>query len=312
MSKKTISVISACFNEEENVVPLCAQVKEVFDRLPEYDYEHIFIDNSSADNTVAVLKKIAAKDKHVKIIVNARNFGIIRSGYYGLLQGKGDAVIPLVSDLQDPPAVIYDFIKEWEKGYKIVIGVKVKSRGNRAMTAVRNIFYSLIASISETEQLKNATGFGLYDKQFFDILRKLDDPYPYFRGFIAEFGLKKIEVPYVQPKREKGVSKSNFYYLYNMAMLGFVNHSKVPLRLASFIGFSVSLLSFLIALAYLIYKLLYWDNFQLGMAPLAIGIFFMGGTQLFFLGIIGEYIGAIFTQVKKHPLVIERERINFD
>jgi len=311
MTKKLISVVSSCYNEEGNVENLYLQVQEVFSKLSEYDYEHIFIDNASVDKTVEILKRLAAQDKHVKVIINMRNFGSIRSGYYGLLQGKGDAIISIVSDLQDPPFMIREFIKKWEEGYKIVIGIKVRSKENKLMTIIRKIFYHLIKTISETEQIKNATGFGLYDKQFFDILRKLEEPYPYFRGFITEFGFKRIEIPYTQPKREKGLSKSNFYNLYDMAMLGFVNHSKIPLRLASFIGFSVSLLGFLVTLGYFTYKLLYWDSFQVGIAPLIIGMFFIGGIQLFFLGIIGEYIGAIFTQIKNRPLVIEKERINF-
>jgi len=310
--KKLISIITPCYNEEGNIQETYQQVKNVFDKLPKYNYEHIFIDNSSVDNTLAILKNVAKIDKNVKIIVNVRNFGQIRSPYYGLLQGKGDATIAIVADLQDPPEMIYEFIRKWEEGYKIVLGVKIKSKENILMFFIRKVFYNIISKISETEQIKNFTGFGLYDKKFMDIVYKLDDPSPYFRGLIAEFGFSKIEVPYTQQIRRKGKTKNNFYSLYDYAMLGFVNHSKLPLRLASFIGFSVALINILIALGYFIYKLIYWDNFQVGMAPLVIGIFFFGGVQLFFLGIIGEYIGAIFTQVKKRPLVIEKERINFE
>jgi glycosyltransferase involved in cell wall biosynthesis len=248
----------------------------------------------------------------VKIIVNVRNFGHIRSPFYGIMQCTGDAVISVVADLQDPPSLISDFIKLWEKGYKIVIGVKVKSKENKLMFLLRKFFYNIIYKVSETEQIKNFTGFGLYDKQFIEILRTLDEPYPYFRGLITELGFNRIEIPYTQPAREKGKTKNNFYTLYDIAMLGFVNHSKLPLRLASFLGFGVSVFSFVVAIVYLIYKLIFWNNFSVGIAPLVIGIFFFGGIQLFFLGIIGEYIGAIFTQVKKRPLVIEKERINFD
>jgi glycosyltransferase involved in cell wall biosynthesis len=309
---KIISIVTPCYNEEQNVETLYREVKEVFDNKIIYGYEHIFIDNASTDNTVVILKKLAKIDKNVKIIVNARNFGHIRSPYYGILQSNGDAVILIVADLQDPPSMIADFINKWEEGYKIVIGVKNKSKENRLMFFIRKIFYNTIAKISETDQIKNFTGFGLYDRRFIDVLRNVNEPYPYFRGLIAELGFNRHEILYTQPRRKEGKTKNNFYTLYDMAMLGFVNYSKLPLRLASFIGFGVSLLSFFIALIYLVYKLLYWNNFSVGIAPLVIGIFFFGGVQLFFLGIIGEYIGAIFTQVKKRPLVIEKERINFD
>jgi len=309
---KLISIVTPCFNEEQNVENLYRKVKEVIENKIAYRYEHIFIDNSSTDNTVPILRSLAQNDKNVKLILNARNFGHIRSPYYGILQSSGDAVILIVSDLQDPPLMIAEFINKWEEGYKIVIGVKNKSKENRLMFFIRKIFYNTIAKISETDQIKNFTGFGLYDRKFVDVLRNIDEPYPYFRGLIAELGFNRLEIHYTQPKREKGKTKNNFYTLYDIAMLGFVNYSKLPLRLASFIGFGVSLLSFFIALIYLGYKLLYWNNFSVGIAPLVIGIFFFGGVQLFFLGIIGEYIGAIFTQVKKRPLVIEKERINFD
>jgi len=309
---KTISIVSPCFNEEENVENLYMQVKDVFKNLPEYKYEHIFIDNDSSDKTVQILKEILKDDPNVKVIVNIRNFGHIRSPFYGMLQSEGDAVILIVSDLQDPPSMIIDFIHKWEEGYKIVVGVKTKSKENKLMFLIRKMFYSLISKLSETDQIKNFTGFGLYDRQFIEILRNLEEPYPYFRGLISEFGFYRTEIPYTQPRREKGMTKNNFYTLYDIAMLGFVSHSKLPLRLASFIGFIVSFLSFFVALIYLIYKLIFWNNFSVGIAPLVIGIFFFGGVQLFFLGIIGEYVGAIFTQVKKRPLVIEKERINFD
>jgi glycosyltransferase involved in cell wall biosynthesis len=308
---KLISILTPCFNEEGNIENVYKRVKEVFKTLLEYNYEHVFIDNASTDKTVDILKNIAKKDKNVKIIVNARNFGHIRSPYYGSLQCKGDAVIGIVADLQDPPEMIKDFIKKWEDGYKIVLGVKADSRENRLMFLIRKLYYYIIYKISDAEQVRNF-GFGLFDKDFFNILRKLDEQYPYFRGLVSEFGFQRIEIPYTQSRREKGKSKNDFYSLYDTAMLGFVNHSKVPLRLASFFGFAVSLVSILIALGYLIYKLIFWYSFQLGMAPLVIGIFFLGGVQLFFLGMIGEYISAIFTQVKNRPLVIEKERINFD
>ena len=309
---KLISIITPCYNEEQNVENLYQQVKVIFDVLPQYKYEHIFIDNSSTDKTVEILKKIAGIDPNVKIIVNIRNFGHIRSPYYGILQANGDAVILIVADLQDPPYLITKFLEKWEDGFKIVIGTKYKSKENQLLFFIRKIFYNTISGISETEQVKNFTGFGLYDKTFVSILRTIDEPYPYFRGLITELGFERTEIPYIQPKREKGKTKNNFYTLYDIAMLGFINYSKLPLRLASFIGFAVSLLSFLIAMGYLIAKLIFWSTFSIGVAPLVIGLFFFGGVQLFFLGIIGEYIGAIFTQVKKRPPVVEKERINFD
>lgn len=308
---KLISIVTPCYNEEKNVEKLYVQIKNVLSGLPEYNYEHIFIDNSSKDKTIEILKTIAFQDKNVKIIVNSRNFGHIRSPYYGMLSANGDAIILVVADLQDPPTMIVDFIRKWEEGYKIVVGVKTKSKENRIMFLIRKVFYNTISKISDTDLIKNFTGFGLYDKKFIDVLRNLDEPYPYFRGLIAELGFDRTEIEYTQPKRENGKTNNNFYTLYDIAMLGFVSYSKLPLRLASFIGFTVSFINILIALIYLFYKLLFWDNFSVGIAPLVIGIFFFGGVQLFFLGVIGEYIGAIFTQVKNRPLVIEKERINF-
>ena len=310
--KKLISVVTACYNEEDNVLELYNQVKNVFNKLPQYNYEHIFIDNSSKDNTVKILKEIANEDKNVKIIVNLKNFGALRSPIHALYQISGLAVIMIVADLQDPPYLIADFLKKWEEGYKIVIAVKEKSKENKLMLFVRKIFYNIISRISESEQVKNFTGYGLYDRQFIEIIKKIDDPYPYFRGMVTEFGFNRTEVPFIQPLRSKGKSKLSFYFLFDVAMLGFVNHSKLPLRLASFIGFSVAIINILVAIGYFIYKLLFWYTFNAGIAPLVIGIFFFCGVQLFFLGIIGEYIGAIFTQVKKRPLVIEKERINFE
>ena len=311
--KKLISVVTPCYNEEDNVEKLIELVKKEFDSMPQYDYEHIFIDNCSTDNTVAILRHCAQADKHVKVILNARNFGHIRSPYYGMLQAYGDCVVSMVSDLQDPPQLLPDMLKKWEEGYKIITCVKNKSKENPIMFACRKLFYNTLAKFSETEQIKNFTGFGLYDKMFIVVLRnEINDPYPYFRGIIAELGFNRYELEYTQPKREKGKTKNNFYTLYDIAMLGFVNHSKLPLRLASFIGFGVAILSLIVAIIYFIYKLVYWDSFTVGTAPLVIGLFFFSSVQLFFIGIIGEYIGAIHTQVRKRPLVIEKERINFD
>lgn len=309
--QKLISVVSPTYNEELNVEELYRQVKDIFSGLPQYSYEHIFIDNASKDNTVTTLRKIASTDKNVKIIVNAKNFGHIRSPYYGIQQAHGDAVILMASDLQDPPAMIVEFLKKWEGGFSIVVGVKNKSEESPLMFAIRKIYYSLIKKFSDIEQIKNFTGFGLYDQKFIAILRTIHDPYPYFRGMVTELGWDRAEVPYVQPARKSGKTSNNFYSLYDLAMLGFVNHSKLPLRLASFIGFGMSVISFLVGVGYLIYKLLFWSRFQAGLAPLTIGMFFFSSVQLFFIGVIGEYIGAIHTQVRQRPLVIERERVNF-
>jgi glycosyltransferase involved in cell wall biosynthesis len=309
---KQISIVTACFNEEENVKELYEQVKTVFADLPRYEYEHIFIDNASNDRTVAILKEIAQKDRRVKIIVNTRNFGHIRSPFHALMQAKGDAVISIVADLQDPPIMIKEFIKKWEEGYKIVIGVKTQSEESQIFFAIRKAYYNLVGRLSEIELIKNFTGFGLYDQKVIEILRSIEDPYPYFRGLICDIGFERAVIEYVQPSRKRGFTKNNFYTLYDMAMLGITNHSKVPLRLATMTGFIVALISLLVALGYFGYKLIFWENFQVGMAPLVIGLFFFSSVQLIFIGIIGEYIGAIHTQVLKRPLVIEKERINFD
>lgn len=310
--KKKISIVTACYNEEENVEELYKQVKNQFDALPEYDYEHIFIDNASKDKTVAILRKLSEKDKNVKLILNAKNFGHIRSPFHALLQAHGDAVMLTVADLQDPPELIPEFIKRWEEGNKVVIGIKEKSKENPLMFATRKLFYSLIARSSSIEHISNFTGFGLYDQSFIELLRNIDDPYPYFRGLVAELAPGYYKLPYNQPTRFKGKTKNNLYTLYDMAMLGFVNHSKLPLRMACFIGFIVAFISLLVGVGYFIYKLCFWDSFSVGMAPLIIGLFFFVSVQLFFIGIIGEYIGAIYTQVRKRPLVIERERVNFE
>lgn len=310
--KKKISIVTPCYNEEGNVCELYNQVKQQFDSLVDYTYEHIFIDNSSKDGTVAVLRELASRDKNVKLILNIKNFGHIRSPYYGLLQATGDAAILMVADLQDPPSLIPEFIKKWEQGNKIVLGIKNKSKENPLMFALRKMYYQLMAKSSSTEHISNFTGFGLYDASFLDVLRNINDPYPYFRGMVAELGSAYSTITYTQPIRKNGKTKNNFYTLYDMAMLGFVNHSKLPLRMASFIGFIVALISLIVGLIYLIYKLVYWDSFSVGMAPLVIGLFFFSSVQLLFIGIIGEYIGAIYTQVRKRPLVIECERVNFD
>jgi polyisoprenyl-phosphate glycosyltransferase len=309
---KLISIVTPCYNEEGNVEEVYKQVKEVFLSIKKkYKYEHIFIDNASTDSTVSILKKIAANDKNLKIIINSRNFGHIRSPYYGMLQAKGDAVILIVSDLQDPIILINDFLKEWETGFKIVVGVKNQSEESPIFFFIRKMYYNLIGRLSDVKLIKNFTGFGLYDKKIIQILRKIDDPYPYLRGLISDIGFEVKKIPYIQPIRTRGFTKNNFYTLYDIGMLGITNHSKVPLRLATFAGFFFSAFSLLIALIHLILKLVLWDSYILGFSSLAIGIFFFLSVQLFFIGIIGEYIGSIHTQVLNRPIVIEEERINF-
>jgi glycosyltransferase involved in cell wall biosynthesis len=310
--QKLISIVTPCFNEEENVKEVYQQVKDVFALIPDYRYEHIFIDNSSTDKTVSILREIAKNDFNVKVIINSRNFGVARSPYHALMQSRGDAAIVVMADLQDPPPIIKDLVKKWEEGYKIVFAIKEKSEESSVMFSIRKLYYNLYNKVSNIQIVTNYCGFGLYDKAILDILRKLDDPYPDIRSLIGEIGFEKAMLTYVQPKRKRGKTKNDFYNLYDQAMLGITRDSIIPLRLASFIGFFVATINLLVATGYFIYKLIYWNNFQLGIAPLVIGIFFFGGVQLFFLGIIGEYIGAIFTQVKKRPLVIEKERINFD
>lgn len=309
---KLISVVTACYNEEENVEDLYNQVKAVFAQLPQYRYEHIFIDNCSEDNTVRELKKIAAHDKGVKVIVNTRNFGHIRSPYHALLQAQGDAVISIVADLQDPPNMIFEFIKKWEEGYKIAIGVKPESKESRLMFAIRRLGYYTIGRIADVKLIKNFTGFGLYDKQVMDVLRTYDDPYPYFRGMIADIGFEIAEIPYNQPRRQRGFTKNNFYTLYDIGMLGITSYSKIPLRLATMIGFFLAAVSFIFSVLFLIYKLIYWDRFIAGTAPVLIGLFFFSSVQLFFIGLLGEYISSINTRIMKRPLVVEKERVNFD
>jgi polyisoprenyl-phosphate glycosyltransferase len=308
-----ISIVMGCYNEEENLPEVYERVTRVMaENLPQYSYELIIIDNASTDRSVDVLRKICAADKRVKVIVNTRNFGHIRSPYHALLSATGDAAIIMASDLQDPPEMIPDFVKKWKEGYRIVLAQKTNSKESYLFWLVRKTYYNLIGRLSEIELIKNATGFGLYDREVLDTIRDIDDPYPYFRGLICELGYSRTLIPFEQPARKRGFTKNNLYTLYDNAMLGITNHSKVPLRLATFSGFCLGGLSFLIALAYLVYKLLFWTEFQLGTAPIIIGIFFFASVQLFFIGILGEYIGSIHTQILRRPRVIEKERINFE
>ena len=308
---KKISIVSPCFNEEENIPELYRRITAVMSTHAEYDYEIILADNASTDGSRALIRKLCAEDKRLKAILNAGNFGQIRSPYNALLAASGDAVVMMCADLQEPPEVIHDFIREWESGAKIVCGVKPKSKESALMFLLRRCYYKLIKAFSETPQIENFTGFGLYDRCVVDALRKFHEPYPYMRGLVAEIGFKRVEVPYEQQARIHGKTKNNLFSLYDYAMTGFVNHTKLPLRLAAFIGFSLAALSLLAAIVYFAYKLIYWNDFAVGLAPLVIGLFFFSSVQLIFIGVIGEYIGAIWTQVKNKPLVIEEERINF-
>jgi polyisoprenyl-phosphate glycosyltransferase len=308
---KFISIVSACFNEEANVEQLHQRVGAVMATLPEFDYEHIFIDNASTDSTVPILKRIAASDPRVKIIVNARNFGHIRSPIHGLFQASGDAIISIVSDLQDPPEMIPELVREWQQGAYMVLCIKRSSEENSAIFWIRKQYYKIAESLSSIETFQNFTGFGLYDRRVIDIARTFNDPYPYFRGMLAEIGLPHKKILYDQPDRKFGITKNNWYSLYDMGILGIISLSKVPLRLAVFAGFIGAACSFLIATGYLVMKLLFWSTFSLGVAPMLIGVFFTASLQLVFLGILGEYVAAIYTRIQKRPYVVELERINF-
>jgi glycosyltransferase involved in cell wall biosynthesis len=309
---KLVSVVTPCFNEEGNVRELYSQVRAVFEKLGRYRYEHIFIDNASTDATASILRELASGDSHVRVIINRRNFGQERSPYYAVLQTRGDAVVVLASDLQDPPELISAFLERWEQGFKVVLGVKHTSLESRTMFLLRTAYYSLIDRLSDVRLIQHATGFGLYDRVFVDLLRNLEDPYPYTRGLVAEFGFEVATIPYEQPARQRGLTKNTFYSLYDLAMVGITSHSKIPLRFATFAGFILSGVSFLVAIAYFVYKLIFWSSFPVGIAPIVIGLFLSFSVQLFFMGILGEYIAVIHTRVMKRPLVVEKERINFD
>jgi glycosyltransferase involved in cell wall biosynthesis len=311
--KKLISVMTPCYNEEDNIEDLYSQVKTIFEnKLSDYDYEHVFIDNCSKDRTVDILKMLARKDPKVKIIVNARNFGFVRSSYCGLIQPDGDAVIFLMADLQDPPSLIVDFVTKWEEGYKVVQGVRKNSRESFVLFKVKKLYYYVLSVISDVQLTRDTTGFGLYDKCVIQSLRKIDDPYPYFKGLISELGFGIAEVEYVSAARKRGVSSANFFMLYDFALLGITSHSRVPIRVATMSGFIMSVLSIFVAIAYLVAKLINPNFLPIGIASLHITIFFFAAVQLFFIGIIGEYIGLIHLRSLKRPLVVERERVNFE
>lgn len=310
--KRLISVVTPCYNEELNVEEVARRVRETFNALPHYEYEHIFIDNASSDGTVGALKRIAAFDSHVRVIVNSRNFGHLRSPMHAMLEAGGDAVALLFSDLQDPPELLARFIEEWEKGVPVVLGIKNRSAENGIMYWLRTRYYRLLNRLAHLETYENFTGFGLFDKSVMEIVRSFGDQYPYFRGMIAEIGLPHTKVFYTQGLRKRGLTKNNFYTLYDLAMLGVTNVSKVPLRLFTFFGFGCSALSVVFAAGYFVYKLLFWNRFSVGIAPVVIGLFFFASVQLAFIGVLSEYIAAIHTQVMKRPLVVERERVNFE
>jgi polyisoprenyl-phosphate glycosyltransferase len=309
---KSISIITACRNEEENVEALYLAVREIMAGLGRYRYEHIFIDNASEDRTVEIVKRLGAADHNVKLIVNSRNFGQVGSPMHALTQARGDAIIGLVADFQDPPELIPELIEAWEDGYAMVLCIKRASAENPVMFSLRKRYYRLINQLSSLETFENFTGFGLFDRKVVDQVIAFGDPQPYFRGLIAEIGLPHKKVFYDQPARERGRTKNNFFTLFDLAMLGLINHSKVPLRLMTFLGFAGAGASFLAGLAFLVYKLLFWAHFSVGVAPLVIGLFFGFSVQLAFMGMLGEYVGAIHTQLQRRPYAIERERMNFE
>ena len=310
---KKISIVIPCFNEVENVELMSFAVINVLEEaLPQYDYEILFIDNCSTDGTRAELEKLCAKNKKIKAIFNVTNFGQFNSPFYAMCQSTGDCTICMCCDFQDPVELIPKYVHEWENGYKIVIGIKTSSKENPVMYWLRSCYYKLIRKLSDVEQIEHFTGSGLYDRQFIEVLRNLNDPTPFLRGIVAELGFKRKEIPYEQPKRRAGKTHNDFYKLYDAAMLSFTSYTKAGLRLATFFGAFCGGISFLVGMVYLIMKLLYWDRFAAGMAPLLIGMCFLGSVQIFFIGLLGEYIMSINTRVMHRPLVVEEERINFD
>jgi polyisoprenyl-phosphate glycosyltransferase len=307
---KKISIVSPTYNEEQNVEQFYALVTEVMSEIP-LDYEIVFIDNASTDRTADKLRVLADLDKRVKLILNASNFGHIRSPYYGVLQASGEAVVLMASDLQDPPEMLRDLIASWEEGYKVVLAVKSSSDEGWILRTIRGAYYKFVSRLSKQPLVRNATGSGLFDRKVVEELRKLEEPYPYFRGLVTELGFKVATVPFHQPIRRHGKTKNNFFTLYDMAILGITTHGGAPIRLISLAGFGVAVISLLVALGYLVAKLLYWDSFQAGFAPLILGVFFFGSFQIFLIGLLAEYLANIQRRIRKMPLVIEEERVNF-
>ena len=315
MDRKKISIVIPCYNEQDNVGPISEAVRAQFANVPllqKYDWEIIFMDNDSRDATRDRIRELCAADKHIKAIFNAKNFGQFNSPYYGMLQTDGDATMLMAADFQDPPELIEQYVAGWEEGYKIVIGIKEQSSDGRFIYALRCLYYKMIRKFSQVDQIEHFTGFGLYDREFIKVLRDLDDPTPFLRGIVAELGFRRKEIPYSQPKRRAGKTSNNFYTLYDAAMLSFTSYTKIGLRIATFAGAICAGLSMLVALIYLIMKLIWWDRFPAGMTPLLIGMLFLGSVQIFFIGLVGEYILSINQRVMKRPLVVEEERLNFD
>jgi glycosyltransferase involved in cell wall biosynthesis len=304
-----VGVVLPCFNEEDNVDELYRRLAAVFDGLPQYTFEMLFIDNASTDGTVEKIKALIDRDPRVTLIVNARNFGHIRSPFHGLLEASGDCVIVLAADLQDPPELIPQFLEHWERGASMVLGKKKSSQESPTFFAMRGLYYRLARAMAEVPLLEHVTGFGLYDRRVIEIMRGFADPYPYGRGMIAEIGLPYVTIPYEQPLRKRGITKNNFYTLFDLAMLGITSHSKAPLRVATIAGFVLSGISLLVAIGFLVLKLTFWYALPAGYAPVVIGVFFLGSVQIFLIGLLGEYIGAVLTQVRNRPLVVERERL---
>jgi polyisoprenyl-phosphate glycosyltransferase len=311
MKPATLTILTPCFQERESVRLLHESVASTMARVGLEYYQHLFIDNGSTDGTEDELRRLAVAYPRVRVILNERNFGHVRSPFHGLLQATGDAVIVMAADLQDPPELLPEFIKKWHEGCPVVLGQKINSEESWLFFNLRRLYYKLVKRLADVDLVENATGFGLYDRKVIEQMRALDDPYPYVRGLVCELGYTIARIPYEQPKRKRGITKNNFYTLYDVAMLGITSHSKIPLRLATMIGFALAVLFGTAGLAYFVYKLVFWDRFPVGMAPVVIGLFFFASVQLFFIGIIGEYIGAIYTKVTKRPLVVEKERINF-
>ena len=311
MEKKLVSVVLPCFNEEGNVKNIAEAIIKEFSKLPQYNYEIIFIDNDSKDNTRNIIRNMCLENKNIKAIFNVKNFGQFNSPYYALLQANGDCVISMASDFQDPVELIPEYIKAWEGGYKIAIGVRDTSSDNFIYRTLKKMYYNMIDKFSNIEQIKMFTGSGLYDKDFINILRNLKDPTPFLRGIVAELGYKRKEIKFKQGKRKSGRSSNNFYTLYDAAMLSFTSYTKIGLRLATFTGAIAAIFSFLVALVYLIMKFIWWDRFEAGMIPLLLTVLFLGSIQIFFIGFIGEYVLAINQRTMNRPLVIEEERINF-
>ena len=306
-----VSVVTPCFNEAGNVDELCDRLQGEFAKHPDIDFRHLFIDNASTDGTVAAIRRRMAQDSRIGYITNMRNFGHIRSPFHAFLQAPGDAVIVMASDLQDPPELIGKFLSAWRQGALVVAGVKTSSKELGLMWLLRTLYYRTLSKIASVDLIEHFTGFGLYDRRVVEEIRQVGEASPYMRGLISELGYPVVRVEFDQLLRTRGISKNNFYSLYDLAMTGITSHSKVPLRLAAMTGFALSALSLAISLTYLVLKLAFWDSFSFGLAPVLIGIFFLGSVQLFFIGLVGEYVGAIHTQLHKRPLVIEKERVNF-